>query len=283
MARFIDLLVREKYLAPLPPTCPVIIGDEQLAYIDGLPDDHPLWRGEDFPNMAPPFPSFWIEARSRVADVHYGVEVILAKPTMDQAEKYFRFFWPWHKLKAPIAWMFQIFCYMRHGRAFGVMPQVLYLFVDQHGIILNPNHPTKGNLLQGLSEPLPELMGKRFIQLSPDDGLNIVPFALRTWAMLNCVNVGIEAVAPPPALSKSHKKKYGIPMSTWYELRLKTKKYAQAEAIQDRDESGDRRQYREHLCRGHFKRRKTGVFWWNAHVRGSHDLGTIRKSYSIAQ
>ena len=39
--------------------------------------------------------------------------------------------------------------------------------------------------------------------------------------------------------------------------------------------------YREHLCRGHFKRRKSGVYWWNPQVRGRKELGKIIKDYKL--
>lgn len=38
---------------------------------------------------------------------------------------------------------------------------------------------------------------------------------------------------------------------------------------------------RQHWVRGHFKVRKTGVFWWAAHRRGDADQGIIRKTYRM--
>lgn len=36
---------------------------------------------------------------------------------------------------------------------------------------------------------------------------------------------------------------------------------------------------RLHFVRGHFKVRKTGVFWWNPHTAGSKELGFVEKEY----
>lgn len=36
---------------------------------------------------------------------------------------------------------------------------------------------------------------------------------------------------------------------------------------------------RLHVTRGHFKVRKTGIFWWNQHWRGDAKLGTVEKQY----
>ena len=42
-------------------------------------------------------------------------------------------------------------------------------------------------------------------------------------------------------------------------------------------------QMREHLCRGHFKIRKTGVFWWSPHLGGKPALGRVeRDHYEVA-
>lgn len=38
---------------------------------------------------------------------------------------------------------------------------------------------------------------------------------------------------------------------------------------------------RAHLCRGHFKIRKTGVYWWSPHIRGNATLGRVDKSWRV--
>jgi hypothetical protein len=38
---------------------------------------------------------------------------------------------------------------------------------------------------------------------------------------------------------------------------------------------------REHLVRGHFKIRKSGIFWWSPHSRGQPNLGTVEKTYKV--
>lgn len=38
---------------------------------------------------------------------------------------------------------------------------------------------------------------------------------------------------------------------------------------------------RQHMCKGHFKKRKTGVYWWNPQVRGSKELGVVKKDYKL--
>jgi hypothetical protein len=45
--------------------------------------------------------------------------------------------------------------------------------------------------------------------------------------------------------------------------------------------SGDPRDLRMHFVRGHFKHRKSGLFWWSTHVRGKLEHGAVLKDYEI--
>jgi len=38
---------------------------------------------------------------------------------------------------------------------------------------------------------------------------------------------------------------------------------------------------RAHLVRGHFKIRRTGIYWWSHHIRGDAKLGAIHKAYRV--
>lgn len=40
---------------------------------------------------------------------------------------------------------------------------------------------------------------------------------------------------------------------------------------------------RLHWRRGHFKVRKTGVFWWSPHLAGNKELGMVEKDYRLCQ
>jgi hypothetical protein len=44
---------------------------------------------------------------------------------------------------------------------------------------------------------------------------------------------------------------------------------------------GDHRDLRLHFVRGHFKHRKTGLFWWSMHARGHGKHGVIEKDYEV--
>ena len=47
------------------------------------------------------------------------------------------------------------------------------------------------------------------------------------------------------------------------------------------DGGGHHAPAREHFCRGHFKARRTGVFFWHPHLRGSARRGRVEKEYHL--
>jgi len=49
----------------------------------------------------------------------------------------------------------------------------------------------------------------------------------------------------------------------------------------DKDGSGSHRDMRLHFVRGHFKHRKSGLFWWSMHARGKAEHGIIEKDYEV--
>jgi hypothetical protein len=43
----------------------------------------------------------------------------------------------------------------------------------------------------------------------------------------------------------------------------------------------EHRELRAHFVRGHFKARKSGVFWWSPHARGDLSRGMVAKDYEV--
>lgn len=67
---------------------------------------------------------------------------------------------------------------------------------------------------------------------------------------------------------------------TYKKLTLSLKGRQHLEYIQER-KSGTKNNSRLHLRRGHFKQRKTGLFWWNAHMAGKNSKFTVEKDYKV--
>lgn len=68
------------------------------------------------------------------------------------------------------------------------------------------------------------------------------------------------------------------PIHEYYVLDIKPNKPKHVYEGNNNSTPGDTRL---HLCRGHFKNRKTGRYWWSSHVRGNVELGTINKDYNV--
>jgi hypothetical protein len=82
-------------------------------------------------------------------------------------------------------------------------------------------------------------------------------------------------MTPDAQLNKARFVRNKLPLLTYNEVDL-SKKYRGA-----LQENGDGGFKRLHWRRGHFKARKTGIFWWAAHMAGHKELGFAEKSYAV--
>jgi hypothetical protein len=93
----------------------------------------------------------------------------------------------------------------------------------------------------------------------------------------NCVS--INAVTPPVALNKARVKRGKLPLISYHTVKIdlgrRDARQASAQKMPDAE-------VRQHLVRGHFKIRKTGVYWWRNHIRGAVTAGAVEhKSYRV--
>jgi len=96
-------------------------------------------------------------------------------------------------------------------------------------------------------------------------------------ALVNCKNMEISTIYPDKKLSASRVRKGKLPMYEYKVLDIHKDAIAAGESLST---FGDKNRF--HMCRGHFKKLKTGVFWWNAHARGRKELGQIEKDYRLS-
>lgn len=107
-----------------------------------------------------------------------------------------------------------------------------------------------------------------------------------TLLLLTCKNIITETVYAPAKLNKARKKKNKKPIYSYKILEVivprKRKNY--------KGSIDTEAKHRLHMCRGHFKYytdgnplfgRLIGRYWWESHVRGSIDGGTVDKDYNI--
>lgn len=125
--------------------------------------------------------------------------------------------------------------------------------------------------------------GARIIH-PPFEGIEDSQGYLRTSAFhvgcflsaLNCVNVRRVETVPDVKLQKARARRGKQPLFSYWTLQLALPTAGR----QKENGGGTHSPPRLHLCRGHIKKRKTGYFWWQPHVRGNKERGIVHKDYT---
>ena len=93
--------------------------------------------------------------------------------------------------------------------------------------------------------------------------------------LLNCRNaVSIDAEQAPERLNRSRVKKGKPPLRDRYVVRLKLT--AGQRRVAEAGGAGGRERVRASIVVGHFKVRRTGIFWWSMHARGGWGVPAAR-------
>lgn len=104
-------------------------------------------------------------------------------------------------------------------------------------------------------------------------------FWLAVLALLNAKNGASSTFTPAPAaLNKSRAKAGKPPLADYHQLTLRI---GPRDAQAARGGGSDRNAMRAHTVRGHFKIRRTGVYWWRPFIRGEVAEGFARKTYKV--
>jgi hypothetical protein len=99
-------------------------------------------------------------------------------------------------------------------------------------------------------------------------------FLIATLALLNSRNAS-EAVSTEPN-NRQRRRSNRTPLFSYHLVCIPQRYRDRNMAVGDND---DPRQLRGHFCRGHFKVRRTGVFFWSAHQRGDPRRGFVHHDY----
>ena len=115
-------------------------------------------------------------------------------------------------------------------------------------------------------------------ELAAADWSGETAYLLAVLALLNTLNATTRREVDNSQINKKRVKRGDAPLNNHYELtihpRIKKTMYA-------RGRGATAEEIRSHLVRGHFKVRKTGIFWWRPHTAGRGGP-PIEKSYKIA-
>jgi hypothetical protein len=282
MARLVDLLNRQArgdFVRGFPAHTELIVADDILQEVEEANRQQRAWSSDDFPRAAPPFPRLWIEGRldgGRWLGITVSVieAALVSQETLRMCGV----------KRSEIKWLIVLFPLVaadeKHGqfRTILVASQLQFICIDGEGrcvaglekVIFKPAPDAETALLKKLRLP----------RMAVSFQVNTAPSVLKIFALMNCVNVAATPVVPPPALNKSHQKKYLAPMSTYKVLTVKGVNISQAGPVRGGTHSTPRR----HIVRGHFKHLKSGkTAWWQSFLRGRDDDGAIRKTYSVVK
>lgn len=96
-------------------------------------------------------------------------------------------------------------------------------------------------------------------------------------ALINARNVAsVEEGPDRTKLSKARLKKGRPPLMDFSVCKI-APRIASAYKVSEARGSG----IRTHFVRGHFKARKSGIFWWTNHIRGHGGEGVVEKRYAV--
>lgn len=108
--------------------------------------------------------------------------------------------------------------------------------------------------------------------------------SLKALACLNARNVKEVSIPAPEKLNKKRVKNSKYPFFEYKTLNIFLGETAINIRPKDRSAIATklfRQQARLHTVRGHFKRKKNGIFWWSSFIRGSAKAGEIKKDYKL--
>ncbi len=131
-------------------------------------------------------------------------------------------------------------------------------------------------LLVSMSARNPDI-ANRLMEYAVEDWGGEVRFMVAMLGLLNTRNVAQFSFVDKQPLNIKRAKKGKRPLFSHTTLKIRPEIWIAPGG----DGSGDHRDLRLHFVRGHFKHRKTGLFWWSMHARGLAKHGFVDKDYEV--
>lgn len=97
--------------------------------------------------------------------------------------------------------------------------------------------------------------------------------------LLNCRN--LLEIAPAPISKNRQNTMRRAGRRPLFEFKTLQLKITQSQLANGEKQGLTRDQMRLHMVRGHFKKRKSGLYWWSPFMRGNIDLGVVQKNYQV--
>ena len=147
----------------------------------------------------------------------------------------------------------------------------MVLGVNKDGVLQDNWNGGRGDLFMRKTD------GSKLTEEDRVFGTSLIEGCLGHLTFLNCKNVSLEKIEQASdQVNRKRIRQNKKPLCSYYVASIKGGKSHDGSVP-----SGDKAHWRFHLCRGHFKQRKTGRFWWSQHARGDKGLGSIVKDYKV--
>lgn len=265
-------------------------------YYHSFPKDAKIWHDTDFPKIAPPFKSFFMEFEPRkswqqgevqghsIGFLCYAYDLQNHDPTPwkpDQLSLYPSARWiiestmfvedrKW-KMRA---WTRLVSAVQPNGDMVRAQSNDPRVHQNIRGAFLPAFLDGKENALSGFKD-----------MVSGDIQLGYYP-TLLALSFLHCKNVVVQTEEPNPQLSRIFQKKHGRPLVKFHVLNIEPMKTILKNEGQV-EEVGLKRAL--HIVRGHFADytekglfgKHRGIYWFDQHARGSIEQGVVLKDYSV--
>ncbi len=237
----------------------------------------------DFPNLAPPFPAFWMEYRlPSTLRTEEGL-VALADDARDRVGLYFTTKYEEGVFDGEMPrWFVRAVLFIGAGGTGDSIAPVFvwwYLRLTEDGRVAEDG--SEVSIKTGYDgSRLPD--ADQAIQLM----MYLHP-ALMAISFLHCKNVEIMIQGGPRVTHGKRVRHRKPPTTQHYTLHIEPMK--QVLKTEGNSETSGLK-HALHICRGHFKDyskgaglfgKYQGLYWWESHVRGSEAEGKIEKSYAV--
>jgi hypothetical protein len=272
---------RERF-ATLVQQAEVLVVDNVAEYLFAGNDQEDWLIEKDFPNIAPPFPSFWMEYRSPTK--------VYSKALGDRHVPFPRgsvgifFEAQEHSTPGGPTWLLQAAQYTEHEKGKITFPTYLWQ------IQVNADGTAASHKMAIPILPWSTPEEKAYAGHVRDTMGNAPIFpCLLALSFLHCKNVKVEADTVPQEMARTYERRNKRPL-----IRYKTLEITPMREVLRREGQSESTGLKRalHICRGHFATysedrplfgRVSGTFWKPAHVRGSIKQGAVIKDYAVKQ
>lgn len=266
----------------------------EYAYQAG--DDWGYDIESDFPNLAPPFDSIWMEwshkSRWRAPDLpadypeRIRLGALLSSVELDQLRADPEFARKTENKIPPAAkWLTSIQFFRNTSGSMEFSPIEIGLLIPADGRL-----PTREPCFTIIGSPLSGPMDRELTDEERELGQSLasfLPFPFMAISLMHCKNVRCQSGPPiEPKIQKARERRGKPPLMRWKTLIIDPGK---AVNVQTGSENAGSDSKALHICRGHYKRyaerglfgRHTGTYWWPMQARGSIENGVIVKDYLV--